>query len=133
MEIKMENQKLIIGDALALFIITVIGFVTHGEADLSFLPRLLAAFIPLTIGWFLLAPQFGLFEENIARKPNQLWRPVGCVLFAGPFAGVIRSIWLAAWTIPTSFVLAFTATSAVGMVLWRGVYMLILRSNDAKK
>ena len=121
----MKPKTLIIGDILALFIITIIGFVSHGETELSFLPRFLAAFIPLAVGWFLLAPQFRLFEEVVIRKPNQLWRAAGCVLFAGPFAGVIRSIWLGSWTIPSAFVLALTATSALGMLIWRAVYLFL--------
>ena len=57
----MKIYFLIIGDILALLIITLIGFVTHDEMDVSFLGRMSAVFFPLTLAWFLLAPWLGLF------------------------------------------------------------------------
>ena len=51
-----ENWVLTAGDILAIVLVTVVGFATHGEAGLSFIPRMLAAIIPLSIVWFLLAP-----------------------------------------------------------------------------
>ena len=49
----MTNRKWILyaGDTVALAITTFIGFATHGEADLAFLPRMAAAFFPLLISW----------------------------------------------------------------------------------
>jgi len=121
-----KNYKLILGDTITIALVTVIGFITHGEADISFAPRMLAAFIPLTIAWFLLAPVFGLFEENVVLQPRQLWRAVWCALFAAPFAGVLRGLWLGA-DIPPSFIVAFGATSALGLVIWRGIYLYVVR------
>jgi hypothetical protein len=69
-EIKSKNI-LILGDGLILLIVTLIGFATHGESGVSFLPRMSAAFIPLLIGWFLLAPWFGLFNIEIISTPTQ--------------------------------------------------------------
>jgi len=41
----MKNKTiLILGDGLTLLIVTLIGFATHGESGISFLPRMLAAF-----------------------------------------------------------------------------------------
>ena len=45
--------RLIAGDALALLIVTWIGFGTHGESIAS--PRWLTTFLPLCIGWGLAA------------------------------------------------------------------------------
>jgi hypothetical protein len=126
----MKNKFLIPGDILAIAVVTVIGFATHNEADLSFLPRMLAAFVPLTVAWFLLAPWFGLFQPEIISSFKQLWRPVLAMLFAAPLAAVLRGLWLNAPIIPI-FAVVLAATSALGMLLWRGIYLLV--SRDQKR
>lgn len=123
-----SNQFLIAGDILAIVIVTVIGFATHGEADLSFLPRMLAAFVPLTISWFLLAPWFGLFQQEITSNPRQLWRPVFAMLFAAPLAAVVRGFLLNAPIIPI-FAVVLASTSAFGILIWRGLYFLLSRNS----
>lgn len=122
--IHMKKHFLIIGDILAILIVTVIGFATHGEADLAFLPRMAAAFFPLIIAWFLLAPFLGLFQIEITSNPRQLWRPVLAMFFAGPFAAILRGILLSAPVIPI-FAVVLASTSAFGMLAWRGIYFLL--------
>jgi len=121
-----SKQILIAGDFLAIAIVTIIGFATHGEADMSFLPRMLAAFIPVTVAWFILAPWFGLFQQEITTNPKLLWRPVLAMLLAGPFAVVLRGLILNAPIIPI-FAVVFSVTSAFGMFVWRGIYVLLSR------
>ena len=116
------------GDVLAIAIVTVIGFATHGEANLSFLPRMLAAFIPLTVAWLLLAPWFGLFQSEITSNPKQLWRPIYAMIFAAPLAVVLRGLILNNAIIPI-FAVVFSATSAFGILVWRGVYFLFVRKS----
>lgn len=123
-----RTQILFAGDVLALALVTVIGFAAHGEADLSFLPRMLAAFIPLTIAWVLLSPWFGLFQQEITSNPRQLWRPALAALFAAPFAAILRGLLLNASIIPV-FAVALASTSALGMLVWRGVYFLVTRKS----
>jgi hypothetical protein len=122
----MKRSILVPGDILALFITTLVGFITHGEAGLAFLPRLLAAFVPLTIAWLLLAPWFGLFEPEITSNPKQLWRPVLAMIFAAPLAVIFRGLILNAPIIPI-FAIVFGATSTLGLVIWRGIYFLLSR------
>lgn len=114
------------GDILAITITALMGFATHGETDLSFLPRFLAVYFPLTISWFLLAPWFGLFKSEITSNPKKLWRPALAMLFAAPLAGLLRAIILNTVVIPI-FVIILGATSALGMILWRGIYFLLNR------
>ncbi len=121
-----SKQLLIAGDILAIAIVTIIGFATHGEADMSFLPRMFAAFIPLAVAWFLLAPWFGLFQQEVTTNPKLLWRPVLVMLLAGPFAVVLRGLILNAPIIPI-FAVVLSATSAFGMLVWRGIYFLLNR------
>lgn len=119
-----SKQILIVGDILAIAIVTVVGFATHGETGLSFLPRMLAAFVPLTIAWFLLAPWFGLFQREITLNPKLLWRPVLAMIFAAPLAAVLRGLILNAAVLPI-FAVVLGATSAFGMLVWRMLYLIL--------
>jgi flagellar biosynthesis protein FliQ len=122
----MNKNILIIGDILAILIVTIIGFATHGETALSFLPRMAAVFFPLLIAWFLLAPFLGLFQQEITSNTKQLWRPVLAMIFAGPLAAVLRGILLNAAIIPI-FAVILASTSAFGMLIWRGIYVFLSR------
>ncbi len=123
----MKHSALITGDILALLLVTLLGFATHGELAASFLPRMAASLIPLYIGWFLLAPSLGLFDDAPIRLASELWRPAFVMLFAGPLAALLRGIALAAPVIP-SFATVLTLTSAVALTLWRVLYWLLNRT-----
>jgi hypothetical protein len=128
----MNRNILILGDILAIALITILGFVTHGEAGLTFLPRVAAIYFPLSISWFLLAPALGLFQQETASDPKKLWRPALTALFAAPLATVMRGLILNAPIIPI-FAVVLGVTSAFGMVIWRSVYFLLSRNiNQAK-
>jgi hypothetical protein len=120
----MKIYLLIIGDTFALLITTLIGFATHGELDVSSLGRMSAAFFPLTLAWFLLAPWFGLFQQDIASDAKQLWRPILATVFAAPLAAVLRGLILNAPIIPI-FGVVLAGTSAFGMLVWRWLYLFI--------
>jgi len=124
----MKRSILIIGDILALFITTLIGFITHSEGDFSFAFRFVAIYFPLSISWFLLAPWFGLFRPEITSNPKQLWRPVFVMIFAAQLAVVIRGFILNAPIIPI-FAVVLSATSAFGMTVWRGLYLFFKRKS----
>lgn len=120
------NRWLVLGDVLAIALVTFIGFATHGEANLSFLPRMLAAFLPLTVAWFLLAPPLGLFHNESASSARGLWWAAIAMIFAAPFAAVLRRLILDAPVVPI-FAVVLSVTSAIGMTLWRGVFILMSR------
>jgi hypothetical protein len=119
----MNISILILGDLLAMALVTIIGFATHGETDLSFLPRMAALFFPLSVAWFLLAPALGLFSADETRAIKHLWRPALAMLFAAPLAGVLRGFLLNAPVIPI-FAAVLAGVSVLGMVLWRFLYLL---------
>lgn len=125
----MPNSKpaLILGDILAIVLVTFIGFVTHGEAGLSFLSRMLATFVPLTLAWFLLAPWLGLFQKEDTSVPRRLCQAALAMIFAAPFAAVLRGLILNAPIIPI-FAVVLSLTSAFGMAVWRGSFLLLLRN-----
>jgi hypothetical protein len=122
----MEQNKyiLVFGDLLAIAMVTFIGFASHGEAGVSFVPRMAAAFFPLVIAWFLLAPWFGLFQVEILHNARQLWRPALTALFAAPLAAVLRGFILNAPVLPI-FAAILGMTTAAGMVIWRALYFLL--------
>jgi DUF3054 family protein len=122
----MKKYILILGDIFAIALITFIGFASHGEAGVSFLPRMGAAFFPLLVSWFILAPALGLFQEQTILNPKQLWRPVLAMIFAASFAAVLRGLILNAPIIPI-FAVVLSATSAFGMLVWRGIYFFLKR------
>ena len=113
--------KLIAGDLLALAIITVIGFASHGETELSFLPRMFTTFIPLVVSWFLIAPWLGLFDKQITSNPKQLWRPPLAMLLAAPMTAILRAAMLNSVALPL-FTLILGGSAAIGMLVWRGVW-----------
>ena len=117
-----KNWMLYAGDALSIAALTIIGFATHGEAGVSFVPRMLALYVPLSIAWFLLSPALGLFQREIISNPKQLWRPALAALFAAPLAAILRGFILNAPVIPI-FAAVLAGTSALGMVLWRALYL----------
>ena len=126
--VKMTQNRniLILGDIFAMAIVTVIGFATHRELSTSFAMRMSAAFFPLLIAWFLLAPWFGLFQHEITLNIKQIWRIAFVMLFAGPLAGVWRGFILHTNIVPI-FVVVLGATSALGMIVWRAFYFLLNR------
>ena len=125
----MKKSVLIIGDLLAIALVTYIGFATHGEANLAFLPRMAAAFFPLTVSWFLLAPFVGLFQDQTVPHTRQLGRAALTALFAAPLAAILRGFILNAPVIPI-FAAVLAGTSALGMVIWRSLYLLWVRKSS---
>jgi len=126
----MGNTILIAGDITAIALVTFVGFATHGEAGSSFLPRMAVIFVPLLISWFLLAPSLGLFQKQFISTAGQLWRPVLAMVFAASFASVLRGLILNAPVIPC-FAVVLSATSAFGLLVWRGIYLFLNRKMTA--
>ena len=116
----MKSTVLAAGDAIALLLVTLIGFASHGEFALAFLGRMAASFIPLCIGWYLLAPVLGLFDDAASRSASELWRPAFVMLFAGPMAALLRSIALSSDVVPP-FAVVLTLTSAFAISIWRAI------------
>ena len=121
-----KKNTLIIGDIISLAILTVIGFATHGETDTSYLPRMAAVFFPMVVGWFILIPWMGLFDEQIIANPKNLWRIILVMLFLAPLAATVRAAILGAAMLPL-FPLILGSSNAIGMVVWRWLYIFIAR------
>ena len=125
-----SKWTLITGDIIALVIITVVGFASHGETDISFLPRMLTTFIPLVVSWFLIAPWLGLFNAQITSDPIQLWRPPLAMLLAAPMVSILRAMLLQSVALPL-FTLILGGSAALGIFVWRGVWAWINQRRSA--
>ena len=120
----MSKKMLFISDAVAIALVTFAGFAFHGETDASILPRFLLSYVPLTIAWFIIAPLLGLYQPEIISNPKQLWRPALAMIFAAPLAALVRANILGSMVIPV-FANVLAATSALGMAVWRGIYLFM--------
>ena len=118
-----SKWTLIIGDVIALAIITIIGFASHGETSVAFLPRMLTTFIPLVVSWFLIAPWLGVFNHQNTSNARQLWRPLLAMLLAAPMTAVLRAAMLKGVALPL-FTLILGGSAALGMLIWRCLYIL---------
>ncbi len=122
----MKTTLLVTGDVIALALVTLLGFGSHGEFSAAFLPRMAAAFLPLCAGWFLLAPQLGLFDRSTRPAISGLWLPAFVMLFAGPLAVVLRGLLLQSPIMP-SFAVVLSLASALALTIWRGIWLLMQR------
>ena len=123
----MKNKIILVfGDLLALLIVTVIGFASHGETSLSALPRIPTTFLPLTAAWFLTAPWLGLFRPQVTHNPRLLWRPLLAMLLAAPTAATLRGFMLNVPVLPL-FALILGGSAALIMTVWRAIFWLLRR------
>ena len=122
------NKKniLILGDILAIAILTFIGFATHGETGISYILRMGTTFFPVLVSWFLIAPWLGLFDEQAIANPKLLWRILLAMLFAAPLAVILRATLFHSAAQPL-FVLILGGSNAIGMLIWRVLYLLMAR------
>ena len=123
-----KKSTLLLGDTLVIAILTFIGFATHGEGDVSFIPRMATTFVPLLLGWFLLAPWFGLFDEQVVSNPKLLWRVLLAMFFVAPLATILRSALLHSAALPI-FTLILGSTNGLGIWIWRGIYTFFAQQN----
>ncbi|MFM8322851.1 MAG: DUF3054 domain-containing protein [Chloroflexota bacterium] len=122
---------LIAGDLLAIALVTLFGFATHGELG-SAGTRMLTTFVPLCLGWMAAAPALGLFNRAAAGDPRQLWRPLWAMLLGGPLAAWLRAAWLGAAVLPV-FVFVLSGVGALGLLAWRALALIFLRRQAARR
>ena len=64
---------LIVGDALAILAVSVIGYLMHYAGKEPFSLRWLSTFLPFCLGWALIAPWLGLYQAGTADRLGQVW------------------------------------------------------------
>ncbi len=118
------KRVLWMGDAVILFFITYLGFVTHGTQ--SHLGRWLLTSAVTTAVWYLAATPVGLMEPASAlQKRWWLW-VVWATFLSVPLALAIRALLLRQAIAPL-FPFAAAGFNALAMLLWRGVYTVRCR------
>ncbi len=110
---------LVLGDVLALALVTLIGFASHGELNTAG-RRMLTTFFPLLAGWLLAGPALGAYDLRRVGQLAQLWRPAWAMFLGGALAAGLRGWWLNAPIIPI-FLFVLSSVGAAGMLIWRGL------------
>lgn len=127
---------LIFGDTLAYLVFGVIGRATHNLATSDF-SGVLTTTVPFLVGWFVVAPWFGLFSSQVSRSPSKTvtrtllaWVPLGFPLSLVLWA-LVRRRAIPDGIVPEFAVAALGAT-VVLIVGWRLAYALTKgASNEA--
>ncbi len=119
-----ERIVLIVGDIFTLIIVTVIGFASHGTAGTAG-SRMLTTFLPLVAAWFLIAPHLKVYDNESVLDWRQLWRPFWSMVLAAPMAAWMRGVILDSPILPL-FVVILGGFSAIGILVWRTLFMLVL-------
>ena len=115
---------LLIGDFLSLLLVTLIGFATHSsKLDLQ---RVLATWLPLCLAWSLAAPLLGLWQKKQSPIHKNWWRFLSAVILSVPLGVVLRGLILNT-PIMGVFVLVMIGTSALGLLIWRLIWQILLR------
>lgn len=126
-----KKTTLILGDILAIAIITVIGFVAHDEFDFPHISRMGTTFFPLLLSWFIAATWLDLFDERIISNPQLFWRILVAMLLASPLAAILRAALLHSVALPL-FTLVLGGTAALVLLAWRGIFFLVASRIEIK-
>jgi ABC-type xylose transport system permease subunit len=122
----MKNQQrliLICGDVAVFALVTIFGFSSHHTLGTAG-GRMLATFIPLVVGWALIAPFLGVYDLQRVVDWRQLWRPFWAMVLAGPMVGWLRGVWLGQVILPI-FVVVLGGISALALLAWRTLFWLV--------
>lgn len=115
---------LVLGDVLAVFVVTMIGFLDHYGKIEGW--RWLTTFFPVLAGWLLIAPWLGVYQVEFYRSFGQVWRPALAAVLSAPLAAWLRGALLNSPILPL-FILVMGLTNALGMLVWRLIWTWIAR------
>jgi len=121
----LRSKWLYIGDIVTLGVVTAYGFASHGTLGSAGM-RLLTTFIPLLVAWFLLAPFLGVYQNDYRDDWCALWRPFMAMVLGAPWAAFLRAVLLGT-TITPLFVVILGGVSALAIVFWRGLAVIVFR------
>jgi hypothetical protein len=121
----MNKRRLILicGDVVIFSLVTLLGFSSHQTLGTAG-ARMLTTFIPLVVGWGLIAPFLGVYDPARVADWRQLWRPFWAMVLAGPMVGWLRGVWLGQAILPV-FVLVLGGISALAILTWRAGFWLV--------
>ena len=100
-------------DAVVVFVVTLVGFLSHDESPLTLVNRFLASWFPFTVAWALAGYAAGLYQPG----PYTIGRVLLASILAAPLGALMRGLWLGT-VVQTTFVLVMMAVLGLGMILW---------------
>jgi len=109
----------IIGDAVVLIALTMVGFVSHSTLDETW--RLIITTLGVLTAWALVGPWFGVFSTTALTRPSAVWRVAWAWAIAAPVAGFLRA-WVLGVSVSATFILVMIAVNGAGLVIWRAAY-----------
>jgi FlaA1/EpsC-like NDP-sugar epimerase len=116
---------LVAGDLLVLLSFVLIGRQNHALAVTNIISTAQTA-IPFLFSWFLIAPWFGLYKNEISSVFSKfLPRLLAVWLISIPVAHIIRALLLGRSIpggIPITFVMVSLVYIGVVMLIWRSIY-----------
>lgn len=113
---------LILGDALAILILAIFGYLTHYAGKEAFSLRWMSTFLPFCLGWAIAAIPMGLYTPGTRDSwKSVFWRAGLAGALAAPFATMLRAFWLNAAVSPI-FMAVMTAFGALAMIVWRSAW-----------
>ncbi|HWQ04368.1 MAG TPA: DUF3054 domain-containing protein [Longilinea sp.] len=110
---------LIVGDTLVILAVTLFGFESHNQSLAGL--RWMTTFLPVALGWGLIAPWFGLYHAEIVKRSLQVWRIFPALGLAIPLALLVRSLWLGRPVIWV-FSLVLGGILALAFLIWRLIW-----------
>ena len=125
----LSPRVLWIGDLLAYVIITLIGFSSHGSLELAALLRMLATFGPFYASWLIFSTWAGVHRRLQGPDMSWLLRSGLAALLSAPLGATLRGFWLGTPILPI-FVLVMGLVSMLGIIVWRGLYVKLIRSRE---
>jgi hypothetical protein len=121
-----DSYLLLAGDAVVVFVVAVIGFLSHNESPLAMMNRFLASWIPFTAAWAAAAYGLGLYPAHQFFIPRLLL----AAILAAPLGGLLRGLWLGS-VIQTTFVLVMAGVLGMGMIMWRWAWSRLRSQSEA--
>ena len=112
----------IIGDAVVLVSLTVLGFLTHDTLDETW--RLAVTSFGVLVAWALVAPWFGAFSTEVLLRPTAVWRVAWAWAIAAPVAGFLRGLVLGV-AVSATFILVTIAVNGAAMLVWRAAFAAV--------
>jgi hypothetical protein len=107
------------GDVVVLFVLTLIGFVTHSTLDE--IGRLVVTTLGVLAAWAIVGPWFGVFSTTVLTRWIAVWQVALAWAVAAPVAGFLRGLLLDV-NVSATFILVTIAVNGAALVVWRSGY-----------
>ena len=120
-------QWAVMGDAVVLVALTIVGFLTHSTLDETW--RLVVTTFGVLAAWALVAPWFGVFSTEALTRPTAVWRIAWAWAIAAPVAGFLRA-WVLGVAVSATFILVMIAVNGAVLVVWRAAYAAIQQRGE---